>query len=99
MTSSNTPKKTDWHPADIGCALKKCGWSMRRLSVHKGKSPAAVEIALRKPYPWAEQVIADAIGVPPDEIWPERYAARAEKAAARQRAALDLKARRSRKGR
>ena len=99
MKEHTPPRKAAWHPADIGAALKKCGWSLRRLSVHHGYSPTVVENAIRRSWPRGERLIAEAIGVPPEEIWPERYAARAEKAAARQRAALDSKTRRSRKGR
>jgi Ner family transcriptional regulator len=98
MKEHTPPSKANWHPADIGAALKKRGWSYRRLSVHHGYSPTVFAAVVQRPWPKGERLIADAIGVPPAEIWPERYAARAEKAAARQRAALDLKARRSRKG-
>jgi len=63
----------DWHPADIIAALKKKGWTLRRLSQHHGYSPSLCRHALVKRYPNAERLIAEAIGVPPWEIWPSRY--------------------------
>lgn len=63
----------DWHPADIKAALEKSGWTLRRLSINHGYGPTMVVHALRKPYPRAERIIADALGVKPEDIWPSRY--------------------------
>ncbi|MFO1418356.1 MAG: helix-turn-helix domain-containing protein [Methylotetracoccus sp.] len=75
--SNKTPTKKqspeDWHPADVVAALRKKGWSLRRLSVAQGYSPTLLKHANAHPYPWAERIIADAIGVKPQEIWPSRY--------------------------
>ena len=38
-----------------------------------GYSPNALKHALVKPYPRAEALIAEAIGIPPQQIWPSRY--------------------------
>jgi len=81
MTKSNTPKKPvpeDWHPADIVAALRKAGWSTRRLSVHHGLHPSACAKAMHEPWLRCEQLIADAIGLAPETIWPARYAKRAQ---------------------
>jgi Ner family transcriptional regulator len=64
---------TDWHPADITAALHKRGVSMHGLSLDAGYSPWTLRDALRRPYPKAEAIIAEAIGVPPQSIWPSRY--------------------------
>lgn len=63
----------DWHPADIKAALEKKGWSLRRLSQHNGYNPNMLKAALARPYPNAERLIAGAIGVSPETIWPSRY--------------------------
>jgi len=64
----------DWHTADIKAALEKAGWSLRKLAFHHGfKNGSTLNVALRKPYPNAEKIIASAIGVTPEEIWPSRY--------------------------
>ncbi|MGD9539049.1 MAG: helix-turn-helix domain-containing protein [Alphaproteobacteria bacterium] len=63
----------DWHPADIVAALHKKGWSLSRLSVAHGYEKSACTKAHRGPWRAIEQIIADAIGVPPATIWPSRY--------------------------
>lgn len=66
----------DWHPADIVAALRKEGWSMAELSRQAGLSSSTLKTALNRPYPKAENIIAAAIGVEPETIWPSRYAKR-----------------------
>jgi Ner family transcriptional regulator len=63
----------DWHPADIVAAMRKAGWSFRRLSKHYGLNPVTLSKVLRMPYPNGERLVAAAIGVKPEEIWPTRY--------------------------
>ena len=66
----------DWHRADVVAALKKAGWSVRSLSIAHGLSPNTLKSALAVPYPKCERIIADALGMKPEDIWPQRYAAR-----------------------
>jgi Ner family transcriptional regulator len=74
---SDTPKKAsheDWHPADIKASLAKAGWSLNQLGLSKGyRTKSALARALHGPYPKAERIIAKAIGVKPETIWPSRY--------------------------
>jgi Ner family transcriptional regulator len=63
----------DWHRADVVAALHKKGWSLRALSRHSGLSDGTLKSALDAPYLKAERIIAEAIGITPDEIWPQRY--------------------------
>ncbi|WP_420905764.1 helix-turn-helix domain-containing protein [Candidatus Magnetaquiglobus chichijimensis] len=58
---------------DITAAVHRNGWSLRRLSEAHGFRPCSIGRALHMPYPNAEWIIADAIGMKPWEIWPERY--------------------------
>lgn len=79
MDASTAPKKStqvDWHRADIVAALHKSGWSLRKLSEEFGLSARTLNGALNRPYPKAERIIAEVIGVAPEVIWPERYAKR-----------------------
>lgn len=69
-----TRTKRDWHPADVVAALRKAGWSLRKLSAHHGYTPTALDNALHRRWPKAERLISDAIGVSPEKIWPSRYA-------------------------
>jgi Ner family transcriptional regulator len=79
MSVVSTPKKSapaDWHRADVVAALHKRGWSLRQLSVQNGLSEGTLKSALDRPYKKAEGIIAAAIGMAPEDIWPERYAKR-----------------------
>ena len=79
MSVANTPKKSatdDWHRADIVAALRKQGWSLRELSRQNGLSEGTLKSALDRPYLKAEGIIAKAIGITPEDIWPQRYARR-----------------------
>lgn len=81
MTRCAAPKKQpsqDWHPADIKAALEKAGWTLRKLSQHHGYRPGSLAFALRKPWPRAQQLVAEAIGEDPRTIWPSRYEAGAD---------------------
>ncbi|WP_082161037.1 helix-turn-helix domain-containing protein [Candidatus Competibacter denitrificans] len=69
----NLDHPSDWHNADVVAALRKAGWSLRKLSQALGYKPTTLSVALRRPWPKGERLIADAIGVPPEEIWPGRY--------------------------
>lgn len=75
MRSSVAEKKPvaqDWHNADIVAALHKQGWSLRQLGLKNGVKNG-LGLALHKPYPRAERLIAEVIGVHPMVIWPSRY--------------------------
>lgn len=76
MTNLRRQKKpdTDWHPADIQAALRKKGWSFAQLGLFHGYTDrSSLTLALRKPYPKAERIIAETLGVLPQTIWPSRY--------------------------
>ena len=72
-TRSNHSGLVDWHPADVLAALKKRGHSLAGLSAANGYHPTAAGKALKQPWPAMEQLIAGAIGVAPEAIWPTRY--------------------------
>ena len=76
MPNLDAPKKPappDWHPADVKAALEKRGWSLRRLCFANNYSASSLALALRLPWPRAEAIIAAALGLTPQEIWPSRY--------------------------
>jgi Ner family transcriptional regulator len=65
--------KQDWHQADIIAALRKKGTSLAAVSREAGLCSTTLGNALIRPWPKGEWLIAEAIGVTPDEIWPSRY--------------------------
>lgn len=76
MSKLNTPKKPapqDWHRADIKAALEKAGWTLRALSLAVGYSVHSLKACLHTPWPNAEAVIASALDMKPETIWPTRY--------------------------
>lgn len=72
----NQKKPHDWHRADVIAALHKRGWSIAALARAHKLGESTVRSALDKPYPKSERLIAEAIGVAPEAIWPERFAER-----------------------
>lgn len=78
---SNTKKTatSDWHRADILAALRKNGWSLRSLAKAGNVSYNTLKSALDKPYPKMERLIANAVGVAPEEIWVTRSMERIER--------------------
>ena len=72
-TLHNIAKRQDWHRADIKAALEKAGWTLRKLAVARGYSPGALRNPLSGPWPKGERIIADALGLTPQAIWPSRY--------------------------
>jgi Ner family transcriptional regulator len=74
MTSTRSGAQQDWHPADVLAALKKRGKTLSGISIAHGYHATAAGKALKQPWPAMEAVIAAALGVEPEEIWPTRYA-------------------------
>lgn len=77
MTASPLAKKAslkDWHPAEVVAALRMKGYSLRQLAILNGYgNPNSLTTALHRPYPLAEGIVAEALGVKPETIWPTRY--------------------------
>ncbi|EAS2167992.1 transcriptional regulator [Salmonella enterica] len=63
----------DWHPADIIAALRKRGTSLAALSRDAGLASATLANALHRHWPKGERLIAETLGVTPEQIWPSRY--------------------------
>lgn len=63
----------DWHSADIIAALKKCGTSLSAISRNSGLASSTLANALTRRWPKGERLIAEALGVTPEQIWPSRY--------------------------
>ncbi|EBG5321695.1 transcriptional regulator [Salmonella enterica subsp. enterica] len=63
----------DWHPADIIAGLKKKGTSLAAVSRKAGLASATLANALTRHWPKGERLIAEELGVSPEQIWPSRY--------------------------
>lgn len=76
MPTSPTLKKpvsNDWSSHYIVYRLRERGQSTRRLSRQHGYEVSAASVAIQRRWPKLERLIAAAIGVTPQEIWPSRY--------------------------
>lgn len=73
LDNHQPPLPQDWHKAEIRCALEKRGYSYAKLSRLNGYCDTAVQMVVHIPWPKVERIVADAIGVTPQEIWPSRY--------------------------
>lgn len=67
------PAREDWHKADIKAALEKAGYTLRALSLARGKSAGYYRETLHRPNPKAEAELARILGTAPQLIWPSRY--------------------------
>lgn len=63
----------DWHPADIIAGLRKKGMSLAALSRQAGLASATLANALSRSWPRGEKIIANALEISPEVIWPSRY--------------------------
>ena len=65
--------QSDWHPADIIAGLKKRGTSLSALSRQAGLASSTLANALIRHWPKGERLIAEALGIAPEQIWPSRH--------------------------
>ncbi|MCQ4108050.1 helix-turn-helix transcriptional regulator [Aeromonas sp. JL9] len=73
VSQKRTENGSDWHRADVVAALKKVGMSVSQLSRDAGLSASTLQNTFRAPWPKGERIIADALGLSPEDIWPSRY--------------------------
>jgi Ner family transcriptional regulator len=67
----------DWHKADVKAALEKKGLTMTAVALRHGLDPSAVRQSLReqnrRQFTRIKALIAAAIGLPPQTIWPSLF--------------------------
>ncbi|MBF7954415.1 helix-turn-helix domain-containing protein [Rahnella victoriana] len=66
-------KNHDWHQADIIAGLRKRQTTLAAVSRAAGLASSTLTNALTRPWPKGEKLIADALDIPPEKIWPSRY--------------------------
>ena len=62
-----------WDKSAVKVALERVEISMADLARENDIAPATLRNVWRIPYVKGEQIIADAVGVSPELIWPDRY--------------------------
>ncbi len=71
--SRSRARNRGWHPEDIKAAIRKRGKTVTQLARDNGLSDAACRLAFIRPSPTGELVISTFLGVPLQELWPDRY--------------------------
>ena len=66
-------RPSDMDREDIKAAIRKSGITLNELSRRGGYSITAVRVALMRPWPAVEALIAKHLGSQPQLIWPSRY--------------------------
>jgi len=66
-------RKRGWHREDIKAEIRKRGTTVTKLAQDHGLSDSACRVALIRPSPAGELVISSFLGVPLQELWPDRY--------------------------
>lgn len=72
MNTQISVNPPDWHPADVVAALRKRGSSLRKVGLAHGYRQ--IQNVLVRPWWVVEQLVAQALEVPAESIWPSRYA-------------------------
>ncbi len=62
-----------WTPIQIKCAILLKGSTLRSVALKAGLSVHACSVALKKPFPAAEEAIAEFLGIPASELFSERF--------------------------
>lgn len=81
--SRKAPTPTaDWDRHEITARLRRRGLTFAELERRHGYRPCTMRMATMKPWPKVEQIIADALGLQVEDIWPTRVAERRMREAA-----------------
>lgn len=62
-----------WHPAEVKAEVEMRGQTLAGLARRHGFSESYLRNALMRPLYRGEQIISGFIGIPAQEIWPDRY--------------------------
>lgn len=63
----------DWHPEEVGAAVRIAGTTFSELSRRAGLPVHAGYIAAKRPHHDGEIAIASFLGLTPQDIWPSRF--------------------------
>jgi lambda repressor-like predicted transcriptional regulator len=58
---------------DLKAEIRRRGLTMKGIAQRAKLSESAVRVAMKRPLPRPEEAVAEALGLPLHEAWPERY--------------------------
>ncbi|WP_074012336.1 helix-turn-helix domain-containing protein [Candidatus Sodalis sp. SoCistrobi] len=73
MMLRNEEINRDWRREYIVAAVHVKGFTLRQLSLKAGLKADSLRNVLDRPCKKYERIVAEAIGVTPEETWPSRY--------------------------
>ncbi|EGU38567.1 MULTISPECIES: helix-turn-helix domain-containing protein [Vibrio] len=73
ITNVDANVRRDWTKREIMNALEDVGTSVRAISIANGKAPGTYYMVWNNTYRKAQEAIANALELSPEEIWPSRY--------------------------
>ncbi|MCJ8304806.1 helix-turn-helix domain-containing protein [Shewanella sp.] len=73
LTNTENHAVTDMLRLDIVCSLHKKGLTIKSLSLKAGYAAGTLSKALDRPWTKGERIIAEALEMKPQDIWPTRY--------------------------
>lgn len=73
MSTTPVPAPQTPHREELKASIRLRGKTMAELSREHGYCDDAVRIALTRPWPAVERIVADHLGREPWELWPHRY--------------------------
>lgn len=71
--AKKTSAGKDWHREQIKAAVRMRGLHLCRIAEQAGYEPSSVYRALTRRWPAVEALIAQALDLQPQDIWPSRY--------------------------
>lgn len=69
---------TKWDRHAILAEVRRRGSTLTEISRQAGEPRDTASVALRQGYPKGERIISEFLGVPVEELWPERYPNRSQ---------------------
>jgi Ner family transcriptional regulator len=65
--------ESGWHRSDVMAAVRKRGSSLAEIARQVGLKRTSIYWAFIHPHPRANRAIADFLGVPLNELWPQWF--------------------------
>jgi Ner family transcriptional regulator len=66
-------KATTWTSKRILCEIHERGMTLEKLAIRHTRNPNSFRHIWKRPNSTNERIVADFIGVPAEELWPDRY--------------------------
>lgn len=73
MASKPKARAKRWHPEDIKAEIRKRGGTLGSVARNAGLADVSGRVAFHLPVPSANRAIAEFIGVPVSELWPQWF--------------------------